>query len=103
MQDKTLADLEKGYENRINTGFPAFTRFLKVELRESNPCPKTNSLFFYYHSLLFNIPSAARERHSDGFSSFIIRPYTQSFVYVVSHIVDARVLKCGCLKSDSCH
>nr|DAZ40787.1 MAG TPA: hypothetical protein [Caudoviricetes sp.] len=51
--------------------------------------------------MTFPLPS--EKGHPDGFSSFIIRPYAQSFAYVVSHIVDARVLKCGCSKSDSCH
>nr|DAV77881.1 MAG TPA: hypothetical protein [Bacteriophage sp.]DAW84296.1 MAG TPA: hypothetical protein [Bacteriophage sp.] len=29
-----------------------------------NPCPKTNSLFFYYHSPFFDIPSILRKRTS---------------------------------------
>ena len=34
--------------------------FGKWSWRDLNPCPKTNSLFFYYHSLSFNSPSTAR-------------------------------------------
>ena len=29
--------------------------------RESNSRPKTHPMYFYYHSQLFNIPSAVRE------------------------------------------
>ena len=32
--------------------------------RESNPRPKTHPMYFYYHSPLFFIPSAARKRTS---------------------------------------
>ena len=39
----------------------------KWSRRESNPCPKTNSLFFYYHSLFFFIPSALRKQTSSEF------------------------------------
>ena len=53
----------KPRKNRVNTGFPSiYAVFKKWSWGESNPCPKINSLFFYYHSLLFNIPSAAREK-----------------------------------------
>ena len=53
----------KPRKNRLNTGFSSiYAVFKKWSWGESNPCPKTNSLFFYYHSLLFNIPSAVREK-----------------------------------------
>ncbi len=46
----------------------AFLRgLLEWSRRELNPCPKTNSLFFYYHSPLFDIPSVLRERTPSGF------------------------------------
>ena len=38
--------------------------------------------------------------HPDMLGSFIIRPYAQSLTYVVSHIVDARILKCECPRAD---
>lgn len=69
----------------------------RTPVRKPIPCSSTIIVSY------LTFPPPPGKRHSDGFSSFIIRPYTQSFVYVVSHIVDARVLKCGCLKSDSCH
>lgn len=69
----------------------------RTPVRKSIPCSSTIIVLY----LTFPLPS--EKGHPDGFSSFIIRPYAQSFAYVVSHIVDARVLKCGCSKSDSCH
>ena len=48
---------------KINSGWI----FQKWSRRESNPCPKTNSLFFYYHSLFFFIPSALRKQTSSEF------------------------------------
>ena len=35
-------------------------------------------------------PPALSGKHPNAFSSFILRPYTQSFVYVVSHLFDTR-------------
>ena len=74
--------------------------------RESNPRPKAHSLYFYYHSLLLWLtpfPPVSGNRQPDTFSSFIIRPCTQSLMHVVSHIVDARILRCECPRADSCH
>ena len=31
----------------------------------------------------------------------MLRPYTQSLIYVVSHKIDARFLMCECIKADS--
>ena len=95
----------KMLESLVNKGFPQYLQgFLKsgaegnrTPVRKPIPCSSTIIVSY------LTFPPPPGKRHSDGFSSFIIRPYTQSFVYVVSHIVDARVLKCGCLKSDSCH
>ena len=39
---------------------PVFKPLWEWTRRESNPCPKYNSLSFYECSLLFNIPSATR-------------------------------------------
>ena len=48
-------------------------------------------------------PPESGSRHPDPFGSFMIRLQGQSLTCIVSHIVDARVLKCECSKSDSCH
>lgn len=69
----------------------------RTPVRKSIPCSSTIIVSY----LTFPLPSG--KKHSDGFSSFIIRPHVQSFTCVVSYIIDARVLKCRCLKSDSCH
>ena len=51
----------------------------------------------------FTFPPRHPQRHGCRFSSFIIRLYTQSLVYIVSYIVDAWVLMCRCTRSDNCH
>ena len=78
--------------------------------RESNPCPKAYSLSFYYRSLFFLPvflrpfpPASEKSRHPDALGSFMIRLRGQSLTRIVSHIVDARVLRCECLKPDSRH
>ena len=101
---------------------------IKWTRRESNPCPKHNPLSFYECSLFFgsghvrirehdrssrqrnslredrsSFPLPAENKHPSGFSSFIIRPHAQSFACVVSHIVEAWVLKCECSRSDCCN
>ena len=48
-------------------------------------------------------PPSIANRHALDFSSFIIRLHPQSFGCIVSYIVDARVLTCRCVRSDSCH
>ena len=63
------------------------------------PIPCSSTIIVYY--LTFPLPHG--NRHSCGFSSFMIRPCTQSLVHVVSHIVDARFLMCECTKADSSH
>lgn len=92
------------------TCLPHEKNFSKWTRRESNPCPKAHSLSFYYHSLSIcrrscsgTFPPESGSRHPDPFGSFMIRLQGQSLTCIVSHIVDARVLKCECSKSDSCH
>ena len=68
-----------------------------TRVRKPLPCPST----IIAGHLTFPLP--AGDRHPAGFSSFMIRPYAQSLAYVVSHIVDAWVLGCECLRSDSSH
>ena len=95
----------KMLESLINKGFPQYLQgFLKsgaegnrTPVRKPIPCSSTIIVGY----LTFPLPHG--NRHSCGFSSFIIRPYTQSLMYVVSHIVDARFLMCECTKADSSH
>ena len=69
----------------------------RTRVQKSIPCPSTSV------SYVLTFPPPDLRRHSSGFSSFIIRPQTQSFVCVVSHIVEAWILKCECSRSDCCH
>ena len=45
-------------------------------------------------------PWQIENKHPRCLSSFIIRPYTQSLMYVVSHISRSLILKCECFRSD---
>lgn len=69
----------------------------RTPVRKPIPCSSTIIVLY------LTFPPPSEKEHPDGFSSFMIRPHAQSFACVVSHIIDARVLKCGCSKSDSCH
>ena len=69
----------------------------RTPVRKSIPCSSTIIVLY------FSFPLPPEKGHPDGFSSFIIRPHAQSFACVVSHIVDAGILKCGCSKADSCN
>ena len=69
----------------------------RTPVRKPIPCSSTIIVCY----LTFPLPHG--NRHSCGFSSFMIRPCTQSLVHVVSHIVDARFLMCECTKADSSH
>ena len=77
-----LIDGPGGNRTRVQTGIP---------------CTST----IIVHSLTFPLPDG--NEHPAGFSSFMIRPYTQSLIYVVSYIIDAWVLMCRCTRSDSSH
>nr|DAK72851.1 MAG TPA: hypothetical protein [Caudoviricetes sp.] len=48
-------------------------------------------------------PPPHENKHPCGFSSFMIRPQVQSLACVVSHRVEAWILKCECPRSDCCH
>ena len=67
----------------------------RTPVRKSIPCSSTIIAGY------LTFPPPHENRHPCGFSSFMIRPYTQSLMYVVSHIVDARFLMCECTKADS--
>ena len=69
----------------------------RTRVRRPIHCPSTIIVGY------LTFPPAAGSQHPSAFSSFMIRPYAQSLAYVVSHIIDARVLKCECLRSDSSH
>ena len=68
----------------------------RTRVRRKIPCPSTSVVC----SLTFPLPPG--NKHPCGFSSFMIRPWTQSLVHVVSHIVEAWVLMCECTRSGYC-
>ena len=75
-----------------------------MELRGIEPLSESRSTMaspITANHLTFPLPGA--EWQAPGVSSFIIRPYAQSFAYVVSHIVEAGILNCGWSKADCCH
>ena len=69
----------------------------RTRVRNTIPCPSTSVVYY----LTFPLPHDNKQPCS--FSSFMIRPMAQSFANVVSHIVEAWVLKCECSRSDCCH
>ena len=69
----------------------------RTRVRNTIPCPSTSVVYY----LTFPLPHDNKQ--PCGFSSFMIRPMAQSFANVVSHIVEAWVLKCECSRSDCCH
>ena len=77
---------------------PAFTGLdgSRTRVQKPIPCPSTSVVYSY------TFPPPRRNKQPRDFSSFIIRPYAQSFAYVVSHIVEAWVLMCECTRSDYC-
>ena len=68
--------------------------------RESNPCPKTNSLSFYYHSTLLRFPIITKMCTSCYDRYPLIRPLRGGTLKVVSHIDEARFSKCECNEAD---
>ena len=95
-------------ENTALTVFPAFAAryspFAKNGIdgnrtRVQRPLHRTSTSVVF----AFTFPPRHPQRHGCRFSSFIIRLYTQSLVYIVSYIVDAWVLMCRCTRSDNCH
>ena len=69
----------------------------RTRVRRKIPCPSTSVVC----SLTF--PLRPGNKHPERFSSFIIRPLPQSFDSVVSHIVEAGILRCECPRADCCH
>ena len=59
----------------------------RTRVQKPIPCPSTSVVYY----LTFPLPHDNKQ--PCGFSSFMIRPMAQSFANVVSHIVEAWVLK----------
>ena len=66
----------------------------RTPVQKPIPCSSTIIVRF------LTFPPLDENEHSSGFSSFILRPHTQSFACVVSYIVDAWILMCRCTRSD---
>ena len=84
-QTKCLSHFESGLDGS------------RTRVRNTIPYPSTSVVYY----LTFPLPHDNKQ--PCGFSSFMIRPMAQSFANVVSHIVEAWVLKCECSRSDCCH
>ena len=69
----------------------------RTRVQKPIPCPSTSVVCY------LTFPPPHENKHPCGFSSFMIRPQVQSLACVVSHIVEAWVLKCECSRSDCCH
>lgn len=68
----------------------------RTRVRRKIPCPSTSVVCY------LTFPPHLESKHPRCFSSFIIRPLPQSFDSVVSHIVEAELLKCECFRVDYC-
>ena len=69
----------------------------RTRVRSPIPCTSTSLVY------RLTFPPASGDRHPNTFSSFIIRPHTQSLACVVSYLVDARFSKNRYKESDSCN
>ena len=84
-------------------------RFLKsgvdgsrTRVQKPIPCPST-IIVRYLGELISPVPSFGWKRTAFRIWQPLIRPCARSATHVVSHIVDARILKCECSRADSCH
>lgn len=68
----------------------------RTRVQKPIPCPSTSVVY----SLTF--PPQDLNKHNSCFSSFMIRPHTQSLICVVSCIVEAWLPECRCPGSDCC-
>ena len=69
----------------------------RTRVQKPIPCPSTSVVY----SLTF--PPRPGNKHPEHFSSFMLRPYAQSFAYVVSHMFEAGILRCECPRADCYH
>ena len=69
----------------------------RTRVQKPIPCPSTSLVY------AFTFPLQPRHKQRGCFSSFIIRPWGQSLSHVVSHIVEAEILRCECPRVDCCH
>ena len=90
---------EKGSEeaHASSLPFPYGPEGSRTPVRKPIPCSST----IIVDCLTF--PSVHGNQHPCTFSSFMIRPASQSFDTVVSYMFEAWVLKCRCFKSDCCN
>lgn len=68
----------------------------RTRVQKPIPCPSTSVVY------CLTFPPRNLNKHNSRFSSFMIRPHTQSLVCVVSHVVEAWLPKRGCFRSDCC-
>lgn len=102
MQGQRVAESEP---NAL-TAFRQSSIVSQMDLRGVEPLSEslaiaTSPITVYLHACA--IPSESADKRAFPISSFIIRPYGQSFPYVVSYEIDARVRMRRCTLSDSCH
>ena len=83
--------------SRFLTPFSYGPEGSRTPVRKPIPCSST----IIVDCLTF--PPVHGNQHPCTFSSFMIRPASQSFDTVVSYMFEARVLKCRCFKSDCCN
>lgn len=102
MQGQRVAESEP---NAL-TAFRQSSIVSQMDLRGVEPLSEslaiaTSPITVYLHACA--IPSESADKRAFPISSFIIRPYGQSFPHVVSYEIDARVRMRRCTLSDSCH
>lgn len=83
--------------SRFLTPFSYGPEGSRTPVRKPIPCSST----IIVDCLTF--PPVHENQHPCTFSSFMIRPASQSFDTVVSYMFEAWVLKCRCFKSDCCN
>lgn len=94
-----LVHREKGSEEAHASSLPFSygPEGSRTPVRKPIPCSST----IIVDCLTF--PPVHENQHPCTFSSFMIRPASQSFDTVVSYMFEAWVLKCRCFKSDCCN
>ena len=72
----------------------------RTRVQKPIPCTSTIIVRYLARTCFGLFPREVGNEQPSSLSSFIIRPYTQSLVYVVSHRVDARIPACECTGAD---